>query len=147
MAKCFTVSVPKITEGVCSEWIGGTWATSFSWFLFGEVFCCTTQSYDVAVLYSKTKGPSDHDLETTKRCIRNAFCLEGDYFRLLQWQEAGCDALKENDPQRLTGSGTFRRCGLVGMGIALLKEVSLVGWALRSTKLKPVHFCYLWIKT
>ena len=29
------------------------------------------------------------------------------------------------------GTGTIRRCGLVEVGVALMKEVSLWGWAMR----------------
>ena len=34
-----------------------------------------------------------------------------------------CGGLKEKDPQRRTGNDTIRRCGLVGVGVALLEEV------------------------
>jgi hypothetical protein len=30
-----------------------------------------------------------------------------------------------------TGSGTISRCGLVGVGVALLEDVSLWEWAMR----------------
>ena len=39
------------------------------------------------------------------------------------------------------GSGTIRRCGLVGVGVDLVEEVSVTKkWALRSQKLKTIHF-------
>jgi hypothetical protein len=47
------------------------------------------------------------------------------------------DGLNENDPYRLTGSGAIRRCGFIGVGVALLKEVCHCGWALRFQKLMP----------
>lgn len=34
-----------------------------------------------------------------------------------------CDGVSENGPHRHTGSCTIRKCGLVGIGVALLKEV------------------------
>ena len=34
-----------------------------------------------------------------------------------------CRGLNENDPHRLTGSGTIRRCGFAGVGVASLEEV------------------------
>jgi hypothetical protein len=34
-----------------------------------------------------------------------------------------CVGLKENDPHRLTGSGTIRKYGLARVGMALLEEV------------------------
>ena len=33
-----------------------------------------------------------------------------------------CSGLDENDPHRSTESGLFRRCGLVGVAVALLEE-------------------------
>lgn len=45
--------------------------------------------------------------------------------------------MNDNDPQRLTGSGTIRKHRLVGVGVALLEEVSPQGWALRFQKLEP----------
>jgi hypothetical protein len=39
-----------------------------------------------------------------------------------------CGDLSENGPQRSIESGTIRRCGLVGVGVALLEEVC--EWAL-----------------
>jgi hypothetical protein len=36
------------------------------------------------------------------------------------WNVPRCDGLKENSP---IGSGTVRRCGLGGGGVALLEEV------------------------
>lgn len=39
----------------------------------------------------------------------------------------GCSGLKENCPHKLTGSGTVKRCDLVGAGVVLLKEVGAVG--------------------
>ena len=35
-------------------------------------------------------------------------------------QGVGCGGLSENGPKRLTGSGASKRCGLVGIGVALL---------------------------
>lgn len=47
-----------------------------------------------------------------------------------------CGGLNDNDPpQRLIGSGTTRKCRLVGVGVALLEEVSPQGWAVRFQKL------------
>ena len=43
------------------------------------------------------------------------------------------DSLKENDPDRLTRSGTIRKCDLVGEGVALLEEMSHLGGALKSS--------------
>ena len=40
--------------------------------------------------------------------------------RTLNW----C-GLNEKGPHKLRGRGTIRRCGLVGVGVALLQEVSL----------------------
>ena len=37
----------------------------------------------------------------------------------------------------IPGSGTIGRCGLVGVGVALLKVVCHWGWALGFQKLKP----------
>ena len=42
-----------------------------------------------------------------------------------------CGGLNKNGPYRPVGSGTIRRCGLVGIGVALLEEVCHRGWALR----------------
>ena len=35
------------------------------------------------------------------------------------------------------GAGTIKRCGLVGIGVALLEEVYHCGWALRFQMPKP----------
>jgi hypothetical protein len=48
-----------------------------------------------------------------------------------------CGCWNENDPHRLIGSGTIRRCGLVGVGVALLEDCVTEGWALRPQMLKP----------
>ena len=41
-----------------------------------------------------------------------------------------CGGLNGIDPNRLIGNGAFSRCGLVGVGMALLKEACHYGWAL-----------------
>ena len=40
-------------------------------------------------------------------------------------------------PPRLTGNGTIRKCGLVGVGITLLEKLCYWAWALRFQKLRP----------
>ena len=39
------------------------------------------------------------------------------------------------------GSGTIRRCGLVGVGVALMEKVCHCGFALRSAMLKLCLVC------
>ena len=51
---------------------------------------------------------------------------------------AHCGGLNKNGPHGPIGSGTIRRCDLVGVGVALEEGgVSLWGWALRFQMLKP----------
>jgi hypothetical protein len=51
-----------------------------------------------------------------------------------------------------TGSDIIRRCSLAGVIVALLGEMSLWAWALKSYMLKPcpvwytLSFCCLWIR-
>jgi hypothetical protein len=40
------------------------------------------------------------------------------------YRHTQCVGLNENGPYRFIGSGVFRRCGLVGVGVALMEEVS-----------------------
>ena len=59
--------------------------------------------------------------------------------------------LKENGSHKLRGSGTIRRCGLAGVGVALLEEVYHLGPALRSHEAQArlsgsVSSYCLWIK-
>ena len=46
-------------------------------------------------------------------------------------------SLNENGPHRPIGSDTIRKCGLVGVQVALMGEMCHLGWALRSQMLKP----------
>jgi hypothetical protein len=48
-----------------------------------------------------------------------------------------CGGSNKNGFHRLIGSGTIRRCGLVGVGVALLKKVCHWRWALKFNMLKP----------
>jgi hypothetical protein len=57
---------------------------------------------------------------------------KGEYLGL-----GGCCGLNKNGSHRPIGSGTLRRCGLMGVGVALLEEVCHWGWALRFQILKP----------
>ena len=43
-----------------------------------------------------------------------------------------CGGLNKNSPHRSIGSGTIRRCGFVGVGVPLLEECIMRGWALGS---------------
>ena len=52
---------------------------------------------------------------------------------------APCGGLKEN---ALPGSGTFRRCGFVGVGVALLEEVCH-GWG-QALRFLMVKLCSVW---
>jgi hypothetical protein len=47
-----------------------------------------------------------------------------------------CGGLNEMEHLELIRSGTIKRCDLVGVNVALLKEVCHWGWALRVQKLK-----------
>lgn len=42
-----------------------------------------------------------------------------------------CGGLNKNGPHRPIGIGTSRKCGLVGVGVALLEELCHREWALR----------------
>jgi len=52
----------------------------------------------------------------------------------LQW----CGDLNENGPYRLIWSGTFRRCAVVRVVMALLEKACHWGWAVRFQMLKAV---------
>jgi hypothetical protein len=47
-----------------------------------------------------------------------------------------CGGLNESGPHRPIGRGTVRRCGLFGVGMALLEKVCHSRWALGFQKLK-----------
>lgn len=55
-----------------------------------------------------------------------------------------CGGLKENDSHRLTGSGTIRSQGFVGVGVALSETVSHWGWGLKCQVLKPDLLGNIW---
>ena len=70
--------------------------------------------------------------------------------------EGTCGSLNRYGPHKLLclkawliGSGTVRRCSLVGVGVALLGSASLWEAALRSPvlKLQTISFCCLCIRT
>ena len=55
---------------------------------------------------------------------------------MLLW-ESQCGGLNKNVPHRLMESGTIKKSGFVGVGVALLEEVCHWEWALGFQMLKP----------
>lgn len=53
-----------------------------------------------------------------------------------------CSSLNNNGPRQPIESGTIRKCGLVGMGVASLEEVPLGRSQMQCI---AVYFCCLWI--
>ena len=56
-----------------------------------------------------------HDINQKKFVSNDAVGCYGGLHR--------CGGSNQNDPHRLIGNGTIRRCGLVGVGVTLLKEL------------------------
>ena len=54
-------------------------------------------------------------------------------------------SVNENGPYRLIGSGTIRRCGLIGVGVALLKEVCQCGrgFVITEAQARPSGYLFL----
>jgi hypothetical protein len=49
-----------------------------------------------------------------------------------------CGGLNENGSHRLLGSGTFRKCGFVGVGVALMEGVCHGGVGVRGMGVRGV---------
>jgi hypothetical protein len=63
-------------------------------------------------------------------------------YSCLSWEKKMC-CLKENGPQRLIGSGSIRKCGFVGVVVALLEEVCLTYFLLPANPYVELSAIYL----